>query len=428
MQRKHLVMFAVSLGFFFVTATTFTSLGLVLYTMVADLHWSQAAAGFSFSLLGLACGLTSPLPPLCMQWVGSRWTVCAGALVLAAGFALAALAQGIGGFFVATCLMGAGFSLVAPAPAIYLLAHWFPQTASRMIGYYFMAGALGGVAGPPLVATIVGLSGSWRVHWAVMAGASLLLGIIALVCIRDVGKIRDADEVRNAGTIPAAVDSAPGWTLREALTSRQFLLIALALSVIQTVVTTVHSVLVTHIATLGVGSAYGAMAMSLVALSGTVTKGVAGRLAEHYDPRRLLLAGIVLQCAAFLLLGLATRAATAFVFALLFGIGWGVSWLSAHVLLLRYFGSRIAGSVVGMATMATTVAVIGPYSAGLVYDRSHTFSQVFLVFAGLLAAVAATTALGLSAPTARHAGNPLDAARRDPAGDDPAARAVGAAD
>ncbi|MFT4248101.1 MAG: MFS transporter [Pseudomonas sp.] len=404
MQRKHLIMLAVSLGFFFVTATTFTSLGLVLYSMVAELHWSQAAAGFSFSLLGLACGLTSPLPPLCMKWLGSRWTLFGGAMVLAAGFGLAALVHGIGSFFLATCLMGAGFSLIAPAPAIYLLANWFPATAPRMIGYYFMAGALGGVAGPPLVAAIVGLSGSWRVHWAVMAAASVVVGAIALVCVRDTGRIRDADVVRNAGT-PAQPADAGGtsvWTVREALASRQFLLIALALTVIQTVVTTIHSVLVTHVATLGAGSTYGALAMSLVALSGTLSKGVAGRLAERHDPRGLLLFGIMLQCAAFVLLGLGSHPAPAFVFALLFGIGWGVSWLSGHVLLLRYFGSRIAGSVVAMATMATTVAVLGPYCAGLVYDRSHSFSMVFLVYAGLLALVAAITALGLSAPAVRR--------------------------
>lgn len=425
MQRKHLIMFAVSLGFFFVTATTFTSLGLVLYSMVAELHWSQAAAGFSFSLLGLACGLTSPLPPLCMKWLGTRWTLFAGAMVLAAGFGLAALVHGIGSFFLATCLMGAGFSLIAPAPAIYLLAHWFPATSARMIGYYFMAGALGGVAGPPLVAAIVGLSGSWRVHWAVMAVASVLVGAIALACVRDAGRIRDAGEVRNAAApAPDADAGTPRWTLRQALASRQFVLIALALTVIQTVVTTIHSVLVTHVATLGAGSAYGALAMSLVALSGTLSKGVAGRLAERHDPRGLLLLGIVLQCAAFVLLGLGTRPAPAFAFALLFGIGWGVSWLSGHVLLLRYFGSRIAGSVVAMATMTTTVAVLGPYCAGLVYDRSHSFSGVFLVYAGLLALVAATTALGLSAPAAQRQAAAGDCDEADEA----PARLLGAAD
>lgn len=413
MQRKHAILFAVSFGFFFVTATTFTSLGLVLYTMVADLHWSQAAAGFSFSLLGLACGLTSPLPPMLMKWIGSRWTLFVGALVLATGFLIASQVHGIGMFFLATCLMGAGFSLIAPAPAIYLLANWFPDSSARVIGYYFMAGALGGVAGPPLVELIVSLSGHWRTHWLVMAVASALGGLVYLACVRDVGRIRDADEVRNAGLAPVdpAETGADGWTLQSALTTRQFVIVAIALTAIQTVVTTVHSVLVTHVASLGASSGWGAAAMSLLAASGTLTKGVAGRMAEKHDPKGMLLLGTALQAAACLLLALTHRPELAFVFAAIFGIGWGMSWLCGHVLLVRYFGKRLAGAVVAAATMVTTIAVVGPYCAGIVFDEKHTFSGVFLIYAGLLAVVAVGIAVWLSAP--RHQPSSATAPPRD---------------
>src|SRR5271154_5244533 len=61
---------AVSLIFFFLNVATFTSLGVVLYAMLSELHWSMTAAGFSFTLLGLACGLSSPLPALTMKWIG----------------------------------------------------------------------------------------------------------------------------------------------------------------------------------------------------------------------------------------------------------------------------------------------------------------------------------------------------------------------
>src|SRR5258708_22411882 len=65
--NKWLAFSAVSLAFFFLNLSTFTSLGVVLYTMVAELHWTMTAAGFSFSVLGLACGLSSPLPAVCLK-------------------------------------------------------------------------------------------------------------------------------------------------------------------------------------------------------------------------------------------------------------------------------------------------------------------------------------------------------------------------
>lgn len=416
MQRKTLIMLAVSLGFFFVTATTFTSLGLVLYTMVAELHWSQAAAGFSFSLLGLACGLSSPLPALMMKWVGSRWTLFAGGLVLGAGFLLASLAHGIGTFFVATCLMGAGFTLIAPAPAVYLLATWFPLHPSRKIGYYFMAGSFGGVVGPPLVGAIVTWSGDWRVHWQIMAVAAVALGLFCLLCVRDVARIQHVDEVRNVGAkqAPAVPAGGADWTVRGAMLTRQFILIAAAMLVVQTSVTTIHFMLVAHVASLGVGSGHAALAMSLVGLTGTIAKGVSGPLAERWDPKTLLIGGMALQLGAFLLLAFTATPAMAYLFSLLFGIGWGGSWLAAHVLLLRYFGSAVSGSVVAMATMMTTPAVLGPLSAGAVADRTGGYTPMFLVFAALLAVVVVSTTL-LSPPRAPGQGSVRKPEAPDPA-------------
>ncbi|MDQ1153649.1 CynX/NimT family MFS transporter [Brevundimonas sp. SORGH_AS_0993] len=402
MPRKYLVMFAASLGFFFITATTFTSLGYVLYTMVGELHWSQAAAGLSFACLGLACGLSSPLPPLLMKWFGSRWTMFLGGMVLAAGFGLASIIQHIYLFFLATSLMGIGFSLIAPAPAVYLLATWFPKTAARWVGFYFMAGAFGGVVGPLIVGAVVGLTGSWRLHWMVMAGAAAVVGLVCLICVRDAVKVETTDQVKAAGSGGIEVESPIDWTVSAALRSRAFLFLALAMIVVQTVVTTMHSVLVTHVASLGGGSAPGAIAMSLLALTGTLAKGVTGALSEKTNPKGLLVGGLLLQSAAIFLLSLSHSPVLAYVFALIFGVGWGLSWLSAHILLLRYFGSAIAGEMVAMATMATTFAVLGPILAGWVADETGAFVPVFFFFAGLLAVVALSTALFMHKPTLSH--------------------------
>jgi MFS family permease len=404
MSRSILIMVVVSLGFFFVTATTFTSLGYVLYSMVAELGWSQAAAGMSFSILGLACGLSSPLPPMLMKWVGTRLTMFLGGLALAVGFLLAARVHGIGVFFAATALMGVGFSLVAPSPAVYLLASWFPKTSSRMIGFYFMAGAFGGVVGPLVVGAIVSTTGSWRTHWMVMSVTALAVGLVSLAAVKDAVPVTDVSDVKNAGLTEKTADALAkpvSWTVRQALTSRSFILLALAMMIVQTVVTTMHSSLVAHVASFGHGPASGAFAMSLLALTGTLTKGVTGALSEKVNPKLLLVWGLALQGAAMLLLCVAGTPALAYVSALLFGVGWGLSWLSAHVLLLRYFGSAIAGEMVAMATMATTFAVVGPLVAGWSADTTGSFVPVFLILAGLLALTVIITGLLLRPPTRR---------------------------
>ena len=402
MPRNLQVLFSVSFGFFFVTATTFTSLGYVLYTMVAELGWSQAAAGLSFSLLGLACGLSSPLPPVLMKHIGTCNTMVCGGLVLAAGFLLAASIQSIGLFFLATTLMGIGFSLIAPAPAVYLLATWFPHKAARMMGIYFMTGALGGVAGPLIVGTIVGLTESWRLHWALMAAASAAISLLFLVTIRDAVRVESVDQVKRAGTREAPAPRGK-WTVREAMATRSFKIVAFAMIVVQTVVTTLHSVLVTHVAGLGGGAAPGALAMSLLALTGAAAKGASGPITERVPSKVLLVGGLALQFLSVTLLTLTATPGWALAFALVFGLGWGLAWLSAHVLLLQYYGSAIAADLVAMATMATTVAVLGPLSAGWSADELGSFRPVFTVFALLLGLVTIVSGLFLRAPEERPA-------------------------
>jgi MFS family permease len=417
MSRSILIMIAVSLGFFFVTATTFTSLGYVLYSMVADLGWSQAAAGMSFSFLGLACGLSSPLPPMLMKWIGTRLTMFLGGVMLGAGFLLAATVHGIVIFFVATTFMGVGFSLIAPSPAVYLLATWFPKTASRMIGFYFMAGAFGGVVGPLVVGAIVSTTGSWRVHWMVMSIAALAVGLLSLVVVKDAFPVTDVSDVKNAGMAETTAEvEVASWTVRQALMSRSFILLALAMMIVQTVVTTMHSSLVAHVASLGHGPAPGAYAMSLLALMGAAAKGVTGALSEKINPKLLLVWGLALQGAAMALLSISVVPGWAYVAALLFGVGWGLAWLSAHVLLLRYFGSAIAGDMVAMATMATTFAVIGPLVAGWSADNTGSFVPVFLVLAGLLALTVVVTALFLRPPAPRATAQPTNDTARQPVG------------
>jgi len=184
-QRRWWVLAALSLIFFFLNGATFASLGVVLFSMINELHWSLTQAGLSFSLLGISCGLASPLPALLMRRIGCRRVVVLGGLCLAAGFWLAYAARGLPLFFVAMVFLGLGYALAGNIPGIYLIASWFPKVSARMIGIYLMIGAAGNVAGPPLVAAIVAASHGWRLNWLLMGLLAIGCTVFCLVFIRD---------------------------------------------------------------------------------------------------------------------------------------------------------------------------------------------------------------------------------------------------
>src|SRR5258708_26063202 len=102
--NKWLAFSAVSLAFFFLNLSTFTSLGVVLYTMVAELHWTMTAAGFSFSVLGLACGLSRPLPAVRSERFGGPTNLFLWRVLLLAGLLIAPASHRISLFYLGQLL------------------------------------------------------------------------------------------------------------------------------------------------------------------------------------------------------------------------------------------------------------------------------------------------------------------------------------
>ena len=394
-MRRWWVLAAVSLMFFFVSGSTFSSLGIVLFTMAGELHWSMAEAGASFSVLGIACCLASPLPAPLMRRFGGRFTLFAAGLTLAGGFGLAYSANSLMVFYVAMALLGIGFTLGANIPGVFLLAGWFPQRAARMIGIYLMLGAFGGVVAPPLVQRLVAANG-WRAHWLVMLACAVGLAIFCLVAVFDPAPTAPS---RNDDA-PDAGDPARGWGYRQALATPQFVILALAMIVTQTTVTTLHSAAVPHLTRLGSTAEFAALMLSLQALLATLAKGLAGSLAERFDPRIALVGGLVVHAVGLFALGSASTHALGYVFAIAFGLGWGCVYLAVTVLMLRYFGRDCGTTLMSTVWLLTGFAAAGPALAGLLADRFGTFAPVFEACGWLLVPIA-LAALMMGAPRLR---------------------------
>jgi cyanate permease len=388
--RRWGVFGAVSLAFFFLNLATFTSLGVVLYTMVAELHWSQTAAGFSFSLLGMACGLTSPFGAVAMRWMGGRLTICAGALLLMIGFLLAAISQGIVAFYVAMVFLGLGYSLAGNIPGVYLIAGWFTQSSSRVIGLYLMLGALGAALGPPIVEAVVSVGG-WRGHWAAMAVVALVVGVVALALVRTPPHVV-AGETDRATNRFAADRKAFGWTPRQAVFTPQFMLVSAAMAMTMCCVTTLSSDTVTHLVKMGWATpTAAALVLSALGLTATLVKGGAGRLCELMPPTAILAAGLVLQAVGNLLFAHANTAVLSYAAALTFGTGWGLAYVAGTVVLLEYFGAVTGSKILSIVWLLTTVAAAGPLAAGRIADRTGSFSPIFIIYAGILLVLAVPT-------------------------------------
>lgn len=389
--NRWMVFTAVSLAFCFLNLATFTSLGVVLFTMAGELHWSMTEAFFSFSLLGIACGLSSPLPEMSLRRFGGRVTLSAGAALLVAGFALAASAQGIPAFYAAMILLGVGFSMAGNVPGVALIAAWFEEASSRTIGYYLMLGAVGGAFGPPVVEWIVSDRG-WRGHWELMSGVAVAVGILCLIWIKD----RPVPLVLDQEAAPES-----DWTPRAAMLTPQFMLVAAAMAVTMFCITTNSSVGFSHLVKLGASPVVAAQVLSVIAITATLVKGISGKVCEMISSTAVLALGLAVQAIGNLLLAFASSAVLQYAAATVYGLGWGLSYVAGTVVLLDYYGRTTGARILSVVWLITTIAAAGPAGAGWIADHTGSFAPIFLIYAGALTVLAVPIWL-MRQPTAKR--------------------------
>ena len=374
--RPWITLAAMSLVFFLITATTFSSLGVVLPAMIGELHWSWGGAGSGFSLLGVAAGITATIPASLIRRFGVRATLVAGSLTMASAFACLALTHGLALYFIGCLLMGLGFTLLATVPGTYLLARLFANP-SFAFGLYFTVGGLGGVAGPVLYLWVASLTANWRAYWLValliVAAAGLLSAV--LVDVRT--------DVRDRTDNGSDITSAP-WSAKAALRTPQFAILAAAYSIFLFVGITVNAVSVAHLMSRGVAAAMAGGMMSVEALINAGARLLGGVLVRWIDAKTLLLLALAMSIAGLVALSAARELPLMLVYATGVGIGYGLTFFASTILLLDYFGRAPNLELFAAINLISTVGAGGPAFAGFVADRTGSFVPAFTILEVLL--------------------------------------------
>jgi MFS transporter, OFA family, oxalate/formate antiporter len=377
--RAWLTLALMSALFFIITAATFTSLGLALLPMVAELHWGWAQAGFGFTLLGFFCGITSAIPATLIRRFGVRACLLAGSAVMALAFFCLARTDGLLLYFAGASLAGLGFTLLDSVPGTYLLSRCFARP-SFAIGLYFTIGGLGGVAGPLLYSGMMDVTGHWRSYWLVMGGLVALTGIIAAFLVdtkTDVGGAADSDpEI-----------STESWTMRAALQTPQFWIIAAAYSAFLFCGITANSVSVAHLTQYGVPLAVAGGMMSVEALLNAGARLAGGILTRFVSAKTLLAVSLGCLMVGLLALGAARDVPMMLVYAAGIGIGYGLTFFAASILLLDYFGRGPYLELFAAVNLISTVGAVAPTLAGLTRDHTGSFTPFFLGLSVLVALV-----------------------------------------
>ena len=410
-QRVHpwATFVSLSLLFFLVNAGTFSSLGVVLPAMVREMHWSWAQAGIGYTVLGLSCGLSSLLPALLIRRVGVRGPLIIGTAVLTTGFSVLAFGHSIGAYLFATLMNGLGNTFAATIPGTHVLTSLFKRK-SAVLGAYFTAGALGGVAGPLLFVAVNAISHGWRLYWVIFAIGALVLGLFAILTTPN--RMTKAVDEEGAPERPGPSELIEGlqqWTVRRALASPQFYIVVGSYMLYLLINTTMHSFAVEHLSERGIDPKAAAGMLSLEALVGAAISTIGGFLGEKVGAKRLLIAALVALGIGTAALAVAHGLGLMLVYALGMGIAFGLIFVAPALLLLEYFGREPNLELYSLMGLFSVIAAVGPTIAGRARDVFGSFEGVFLLFAASTLVMLIAAAV-MKAPSVKAGPGP----QRDP--------------
>jgi OFA family oxalate/formate antiporter-like MFS transporter len=374
--RPSITLAAMSVVFFLITATTFSSLGVILPAMIGELHWSWGAAGTGFSLLGVAVGVTSTVPASMIRRVGVRATLVTGSLVMGLAFFCLAVTHGLALYFLGCLLAGLGFTLLATVPGTYLLTRLFARP-SFPFGLYFTIGGLGGVAGPILYLWVQSAAQNWRAYWLASLVIVTVAGLLSAVLVDAKTDVRAGDEKDRHITGDA-------WTAKAALKTPQFAVLAAAYSIFPFVGITVSAVAVGHLMRHGVSVALAGGAMSLEALFNAGARFMGGVLVRWISAKTLLLFALGLMIMGLMALSVAHDTDLMIVYAVGVGAGYGLTFFASTILLLDYFGRGPNLELFATVNLISTVGAAGPAFAGFVSDHAGSFVPAFVILEALV--------------------------------------------
>jgi len=351
------------------------SFGHFVGPLEAEFGWSRTEIGLSLSLVALG-SFASPFFGAMIDRHGARKIMAVSMLV----FGLSYLARPIMNDIWHWYALGAiqSFAMVGGAmlPVGKLIGLWFPKNRGRILGITAMGNNFGGVAIQPAVALIISAY-SWRIGYTAIGLFGLVVAVYILLVVKSPPVTAKDPTVENEIILP-------DYTLKEALSTRKFYAILVAVMCGSFTYSALLPQVSSHLINKGIPEVSAAFALSLFAMCGMAGKFIFGVLADRYGSRVSLIIDLVGQAMfAFLLVYAGSGVSIWFVVPFM-GFFLGAFGALYQLIVMDSFGLNHFGSILGVISVTNAISFFaGPIIAGQSFDITGSYGPAFEITAAI---------------------------------------------
>ena len=391
--------------------------GMTIWAPVLKGHfgWNATQIGAALSLTRAEGALFGPLEGYTADRFGTRIMVFVGLLVLCGAFVLFSQVNDFhigplefGGlwffmdallvFYMAFILMSLGQGLGGWVPLMTMLNHWFSRRRGMAMGVSMAVMTGGAILIVPAIGWAIDPEATGRLGWRntalIIAGVILVGAILFPIFLRnrpqDMGLQPDGDpyEAPPAGQTHAAAppnaDGEQDLTLRQALRTQAFWCIAFGHGFASMIILAIMS----HLGIMMTELDY---SLTTVGLLTSVYNFVSlpfqlggGYLGDRIPTNVALFLFTAIQGLAVVIITFSSNIYMFYLFAVLFGIGFGGRTPLTTAIRGEYFGRASFGKILGISTVPMNILLlISAPLAGFMRDQLGDYQLAFLTLAVL---------------------------------------------
>ncbi len=397
--------------------TVFQGLGTMLVALERQFGWSRTALSGAFSLGRAEGAVLGPLEGLVIDRVGVRRMVLIGYIVMGLGFIWLSQIEPLGQmglltwldftlhvlpfseldeslihFYAAYMLITIGSGFGGWLALVAMVNNWFLRRRSLAMAISMTGIHLGGLL-VPLLALAIETFG--------FDGASLGIGALLLIVIgpaakairtrpEDMGLTPDGDpKTTESEDSPPdeecpVKDDEPEFTATQALKTPAFWMLTIAQVASSVSIVTLALHLVPKLTDTGMSLSAAGTVVTTYTIVALPALFVSGYYADRLPKTVMIAFFLFLQGAGILVVALSDSFLMAYVFALLYGVGFGGRTPLTTAIRGDYFGRKAFATIMGISQLPMNLAmIVAPLFTGYMFDTTDTYIVPFTMFAVL---------------------------------------------
>ena len=371
--------------------------------------WNRTQLGLALTFTRIEGGLMGPVEGYLTDRLGTRRMVLIGMLILGVGFLIFSCVNSLWMFYLAFVVMAVGQGLGSWLPLMTGINNWFVRRRGVAIGWANVGNRLGALLLVPAIAWAIDPNQDrigWQLTALILAIAVFIFAVPLSRAIRnrpqDYGQLPDGarpDVTRlpnSPGEPPHRVNDSelnrPGVANEEstdlsasqAIRTPAFWLISFGHGFTSMVILAIMSQLGLLLKDQGFEVQTTAWVVSVYTAVAMVFQLVGGYIGDR-APKNLVIFGFSsVQAGSVVLLTYASTLPMVYLFAVLFGVGFGGRNPLTIAIRGEYFGRASFGKILGLSTVPMNVLLLisSPF-AGFMYDLQGTYTTAFLALAAL---------------------------------------------